>query len=76
MAVEDGLGLAAGEHVDDALRRADRHAPRAVFGDAGDMRREHDIGEAEQRVIARRRLFLEDVEPGAAEPARRERRCP
>ena len=47
------------------------HALHGFLGDAGEMRRQDHIVEAEKRMIGRQRLRREDIERGAAEmPAR------
>ena len=56
------------ERGENVLGRGDGKAGRRFAGQAGNVRAEEDAIERKERVIPRRRLLVEDVEAGAADP--------
>jgi hypothetical protein len=74
VAVDDVVRHATGGERSCGGERAAREPRQAFVGKAQPVRRDDDVIERQQRIVGRRGLDLEDVEPGAGDAAGRERR--
>src|SRR6266508_4983880 len=70
LAIDEVDGQAARKNTDRLLCHDSSHALHCLLGDAGKMRSEDHIVEAEEGMIGRQRLSREHVEGGTAEMSR------